>query len=360
MKNTYQDQEETMNKIEYNYKKLIVFFYFIIPFVFYLVPYLLSLEYGGLSFHFFKTFFVTKNELFVLFIGHVMLGSGIIWMLSSVKYTIIFRESKSFSSDICAIVLFVIYFYVPISYVTIFAFPLFVLCISRSMPYNITFVILLFIACMQLIFNYDRYPVIMVLIIWSVKLLSGFNYNKLFFGSILAIVFLIYVLQPLRAGIIPFANQGALDSLSYFFIHLNPIYICAYLSYSLDFSVWVLLSESIPLMKSIIGSDGVIEIIANYGLPDDIIADGIRYGSNSSMYFSPLGTIILLLGGGLIRYSLKYIKLTVFKNAVMLNFILQGPYFIRRSFGSMIIDFIVMLFVAFLFFLFIRTYNKSR
>ena len=80
---------------------------------------------------------------------------------------------------------------------------------------------------------------------------------------------MVYILQPIKAGNLPFSDS--IYTLIYTVRHMFPIYIAGYLSYVSDFQFIQLLSESLPLFKSIYGSSSSIELIAEKGLPIEML-----------------------------------------------------------------------------------------
>jgi len=105
-----------------------------------------------------------------------------------------------------------------------------------------------------------------------------------------------------------------------------------------------LISEFIPFAKSLSGELGIVEKLAIEGLPDKIINEGGRLGSNSSMYFSVSGVFILSIMFFIIKSNLIILKSQILTNSLLMYFIIQGPYFIRRSFASFTIDIILIIF----------------
>ncbi|HHX8634366.1 TPA: hypothetical protein ACVO4T_004596, partial [Vibrio diabolicus] len=97
----------TNRAVRFNVKNLFVQFYIVLPFLFYLPPYLLSLESGGVSLHFYKTFYIEESYFFRMLVGHVILGLGTYKLLSLFKFELVFLNKKSILSDIVVVLLFI-------------------------------------------------------------------------------------------------------------------------------------------------------------------------------------------------------------------------------------------------------------
>ncbi len=336
---------------ELNIKKIIILCYIIIPFFFYSIPYVFSLQTGYIRLHFFETFNVPSSFFLICIIGYLCLGLGVFISLSKTHFKIKYIISNDPLINWAIIILFSAQLFIPIGYIKVFFTPLFTLFIATHRPKNFTFILLLLIAFIKMITAYDRYPVIMVLLIWLLPILSELSYKKLLLSALSAILLLVFILQPIRAGMLPFS--GKMNNFAYLYQHMSSIYIGAYLQYEEDFTELQLLAESIPFAKSILGYDTAIDIIAEKGLPRHIIDLGIRHGSNTSMYLSNLwGIIILILMIFSLYILIRIFKLNFFYNTLLMMFILQGPYFIRRTFGALFIDILVSLFICLLFSLF--------
>lgn len=341
-----------------NVDRLIYAFYILIPTLFYGTPWLISLADGGLTLHFFYTFYVESKTFLFLLLGHLALGAGITAAIKPTSFHIKLSHKRSIPSDFLAVTLFALYFRTS-GFASALIFPLFIALIARRWPHGISFLAMLAIATIELIFSQDRYPVILVLLLWSLPSVSKYTFKRITALGFAALFFLIFILQPLRAGLIPFADASPLGDFAYFAIHLQPIYIGAYISNSVEWSINVLWAESVPMLKSILGTISVTESVAEVGLPSEVIDAGTRLGSNSSMYFSITGCAVILYGLFFFNTISNLYHNNLFRNTLLLTLILQGPYFIRRSFGSLIID-IVVLFFAVLFIVLLQKVRTLR
>jgi hypothetical protein len=222
-----------------------------------------------------------------------------------------------------------------------------------------TFLILFLIAIIQLVYGEDRYPLIQVALLTFIPYISRLSSIKLFIYALLVVFGLVFVLQPLRSGNIPFVGSSVFIELGYFFQHLQPIYIGAYLLMEQGFTFFQLLAESVPFLKSLFGFESVIDTIGKVGLTKDVYDAGTRHGSNSSLYFSLYGFIIIFTGLFLLAASARFLKWRVLTNTIVLYFIVQGPYFVRRSFGTVLIDFFGVIICAFCVVFIMQLFRKK-
>jgi hypothetical protein len=346
-----------------NVRKLIILFYFVIPFIFYGIPIIIYLTNMGMSVHFYSTYNLNFEEIIEVFLGHILLGLSIIYLNKNelVKYNNPFK--LNINLNILTIFIFTLYIasHLFSSIVSMLTMALFIILIGNIRLYNTTYMILLLISFVELIVFQERYLTIFILILISINFLSKRKWYQLILLMLVAVLFLIFVLQPLRYGEVPFSNFTTISSgLLYLYQHLNPIYYTAYLANSLDYSISSLFFEFIPFGKSLSGEIGIVEQLAYIGLPEYLINNGARLGSNSSMYFSIYGifliTIMLFINFG---FS-KIIKSNILTNSILIYLILQGPYFIRRSFASFTIDIIIIICMTLIILMIKQTFKKVK
>ena len=328
-----------------NLLNLFKLFYFVIPFLFYIIPVILSYNTGDITFHFYTTHTFLFNDLVKIFLGHVLLGLIIINIFSKKGYLLIINK-QSLLIDLLVVFIFIILsFFNAMNIINMLLFSLLIVLLSNWRPRNITFSILLIIALSQMVLNEDRFAVVFVLLLWLLPFLSNRSILTLFVLSLMGIFILIFGLQPMRYNELPFSNiLNITDSLGYFYQHLSPIYMTAGLAQSIDFSTTSLFAEFIPFGKSLFGELGTVERLAREGLPTVLINEGTRLGSNSSMYFSWIGIVALIIMLSFIKFNMEVLKSRILTNSIFLYFISQGPYFIRRSFASFTIDIILIIF----------------
>ncbi|MFC0264083.1 O-antigen polymerase [Fontibacter flavus] len=339
-------------------KKYFILLYIILPPIFYIIPYFFANENNEVTLHFFKTFIVSKYLFLQFSITYLALGFFLIWFLNGTNFNLEKRKPTSLLLEVILSICFFIYFFVSISYLAIIFYAITYIIIGSYKPGKLVFIALFFISFYQLLFNNSRFPIIYTGLIYSLGYIQLINYKRLFIYGLASLFFLIYILQPLRSGILPFSSQSEISSFIYFYQHINPIYIGAYLSYDLNFGFTVLVSEIIPFAKSVLNYESVIDRLAEVGLPKDIIDLGIRHGSNSSMYFHVTGIIIISLSFFLIKKLLIFFRYNLINNALLFYFIVQAPFFIRRAIASYLLDVIVIIFIS-LIFVFIKQNNKK-
>jgi len=213
---------------------------------------------------------------------------------------------------------------------------------------------MIIIALLKLFFDYDRYPMIVVFLLYILPWLSRKNLPSQVLLMVIGLFSMVFILQPLRAGLVPFSE--GFNSLIYLYYHLNPIYIAAFLCMNEDFGWPQLLGETVPLGKTIFGLTTVIDIIGVKYLPKNIFELGTRHGSNMSMYFASwygmliLGYVILIL-----NRILSTLKDKSILNPIVVLLILNAPYFMRRTLGALFIDICILIIVS----IFINSLLKS-
>lgn len=346
------DISDMVGKVEQlNVKNLLLLFYIIIPIVFYSIPLILFLINGNAPIHFYKTYYPNLKEILEVLIGHFILG---VIIFVCINKNIIYTYKKTFDSiiynllAIIALLLFI--FSKEISnIISIFSIGVIIILVANVRIYKITYFILLLLSFIELIIYKERYLTIFILMFMSLSFLSKRSLLELFLLSLIGIFFLVFILQDLRYGKMPFNTHLTFNLfLLDIYEHINPIYYTAYLANSIDFSFKSLVVEFIPFGKSLSGEMGIVEKLAQVGLPPYLIEEGTRLGSNSAMYFSLKGIFLLLVMCGIIFGTQKIIKSSLLINSIVIYFVVQGPYFIRRSFASFTIDIITIISIVIL------------
>lgn len=334
-----------MTKKNY-YRYYIIYFYLITPVIFYSLPILATNNAESISLHFFKSHTVDRSYFILFTIYYWFIGLLVYWLLSELKFKYTNKLKSNILIDTFIILSLLVLFFIQNSYLKLLSNSIIYLLLGNyRITYKVYFTIFI-IAIIQVIFFYDRYPVIFFFLLLLMPYIGNLRIKNYLFISFFGIVILVFVLEPLRSGMLPFANLKNLDILLGFYYHVNPIYIGSYMSYTSNFSNLQLLSEIIPFGKTILGTQNVIDSIAAEALPKEIYNDGARLGSNSSMYFRTNGLIILTTSIIFVKIILKYSNLKFFKNSVLLYFILQAPYFIRRSLGTFLLELIILFFFS--------------
>lgn len=339
-------------------KKILFLFYVIIPTLFYGIPFIFSLALGPLRMYFFGIHNLDVMFWFSVTLGHFLLGFGIYKSLSKTNYLIQYREKSTLFSDFAIPILFFIYIFIPLGYFATIINTLFLIIISRNRIKPLMFVVLFLMALFKLIFVYDRYPVIMVCLIYYLPMLSKLNYRQLFERGLIGVFVLVYVLQPLKGGNIPFT--GGFASFFYVIKHMYPIYIGAFASFQSDFSTIQLIGESLPLVKGALGQNSSIEIIAKEVLDPDAYSRGTRLGSNSAIYFRNLGGILIIISLiGCLKIIVRKINNPYFYNVILFLFLLEGPYFIRHSYGQTNIRILIALITMLVYITVVKIRNSK-
>lgn len=324
-------------------KKIFKIFYIVMPLVFYGIPLILSLDAGFLRMHFFGPRNIESSYFLVFFLTHAVIGLAIYWTLSKLRYELYYKTEGSLSYGFLLLILYISKFVPLISYLSVVLNSIFLILIASYRPRDSVFGLLFLISLYPLFFQYDRFPVIFILIIWFLPLLSSFKLLKLSFLGFVGILFLIFVLQPLRGHNLPFIGSN----FEFFYLaqHLFPIYLGAYFYVLYDFN-WVdVLAETLPLLHFFLGKASVIDIMGFEYLPRDVYYSGLRHGSNSSIYY---GWSMFLLAPSFLFLHLaaRYVKYRLFSNALVLSFVLYGPYFVRRLFASQVQDIVLLLAIS--------------
>lgn len=327
----------------YNVQKLIIIFYIAIPSIFFSIPLFFVYETGEFKVHFYSTFVATFDSVLTILIGHLILGIFIYYLLKASNFEIkIYR--KNILNDIASIICLILLMFSHGIIAMLMGSLLFII-LANAKIYNLTYFFLLCLGFLNLLIHGERVLLVFVLLAWSLNYISKLSIKTLLVLAVIGIFGLVYILQPLKYGEMPFSNfSNPIEGLSYLLQHVFPIYYTAFLSNTIDFSITSLLVEFIPFGKSLSGELGIVEKLAMEGLPDYIIAEGGRLGSNSAMYFSYIGVIILFLMFSLIKSNMWILKSQMLVNSYLIYFVIQGPYFIRRSFASFTIDLIIITF----------------
>jgi len=339
---------------KYNVQKLIIVFYIIIPLVFYSVPLFFICETGEFKVFFYSTFVATLDDALVILIGHLVLGVLIYYLMRATSFEIkVYR--KNILNDIVSIILFILLMFGN-GIIAMLAGSLLFIIFGNSRIHNVTYFSLLMLGFLDLLIHAERVLFVFALLAWGLRNISKISISKLIFLGFMSFLGLVYILQPLKYGETPFSNfSNPMEGLDYSLQHVFPIYYTAFLSNTIDFSTTSLLVEFIPFGKSLSGEPGIVERLAMEGLPDYIIAEDGRLGSNSAMYFSYIGVIILSLMLFIIKLCMWILKSQMLINSFLVYFVIQGPYFIRRSFASFTIDLIIITFwvivISFMLFL---------
>lgn len=329
-----------------SYRNTLLFFYAVVPTFFYLTPAVVAYGRSYVTLHFFNTFRIDSSVFLVILLGHLYFGCLVVWSLNPGRFNIYKKMRASFVHDLLAIIFLSVHFFVGLGYLSVFSFPAFLLVLASRNIGTFAYIGMTFVCGFQLLYANDRFPIVMLFIIISAKYFPHASWVKLFFGTLFGLFILIFILQPIRSGYLPFTGTFGLQGLGYFFVHLNPIYIGSYVSLNFDFSFSRMLSEMVPFLKSLFGFQSVIEDISREALPGEIVNAGTRLGSNSAMYFNLSGFLLVTISFVSLRLLFSFIKLRLLYGGVIYYLILNAPYFVRRSIGSYLIDLYILIVLA--------------
>ncbi|WP_027390044.1 hypothetical protein [Chrysiogenes arsenatis] len=340
-------------------KKILIFMYIIVPTIFYLIPLIVYFVFGEFCVFFSSKYCTNFNELISLLIGHFLLGTLVVLTLKKSKYDLKFKKESLHLNFLALIILVGVS--ISSGIVQALLFSLFFVVMANISISKMFALLLLIVSFLVLILFEQRTLLVLVSIIVFIKFIASRTYFQLFLLVLFAIFMLVYVLQPLRYGQIPFSEyQNVTMALGYLYQHLSPVYYTAYLANSIDFSTVKLLVEFIPLGKSIFGEPGAAEFISQQGLAGSFLDEGLRLGSNSSMYFSIIGIPILLFIVSIIKFEIEFLKSKILTNSILLYLVVQGSFFIRRSFASYMIDILLITFWVVIISIIIQTIKKRK
>lgn len=340
----------------YDLEAFFKFFYFYFPLVFYLLPTLYTFFFGDVNMYFFGAYNISFSDFIKISIGYFIIGIFVLNLIKVVGFRLELKPCNTLVLNFFILFLFLLYLFWPSGYLKLVLNAGFILSLSRYRPGHLLFLLMLIASLIKLVFFYDRFPVIIVLIFWVLPFLSNLSIKKLFFLSLLGMFFLVYILQPLRSGHFPFST-GLFDSSFYFVKHMFPMYIAAYVSLDYKFSILQLLSEMTPMLRGVLGYTSAIDLVAQEVLTSVEYQSGTRLGSNSSMYFNLYGFSILFFAYIWVKYSLRFFTGTWYRNAFLILLIFQAPYFVRRSIGSLFMDYLILFLISTVILLFIQVYR---
>lgn len=341
-----------------NVKKLIVTLYMIIPSLFYLFFYFLSLKYGELPVYFFGKMILTPNDLFNFFVIHFFIGIMVFILLRKTKYEILYKSCKNIYYNLAIAFIYIFVTYIQIPYFNDILYIIFIILLASYRPEKLGFFILFFVAILQIVIFKDRFPIVLISMLYFLPIISKQNYRTLILLVISSIFSMIFILQPLKGGNIPFTNDYF--NLAYSIKHMYPILIGAATSANANVDGLQIFSESIPLLKGILHYPSIVDVVAYNTLSEDAIENGTRLGSNTTLFLNPNGFYVLSILLLIIFLLMNIFKSKLLYNSTLLFFIIYGPYFIRRFFGSYVLDFILMSFIIFFIYIAIFIFRKLK
>ncbi len=327
-----------------NIKVYLIYFYLVLPFMFYFPIYIYSLI-SDLDFtvHFYSNVIIDSNSSMRILLAHMISGA---FILLIPNYSCQFSLSKGGWTHYAAISLFLlVMLFVTQSYLVYIATILLLIIISRLLP-GYWLIFFLFIAVAMLILNGQRYLIVWVALYSAIHLLR-MNLLRLFILSVLGLIVFGSLLQGLKnfgEGISNF-NIFDLDQLfTAVYVNISPTYLVSYLYLDRAYSVNSILGEIIPFFKFFTGERGLVDAVSYDFLPSELIEDGSRLGSSTSILLSDsVFLLIPIISLFVIIIRLLCKKFIFFNQAVILYLVIYAPYSVRRSISSFAFDLISLL-----------------
>jgi hypothetical protein len=327
-----------------NIKIYLIYFYLVLPFIFYFPIYIYTLindfEY---TIHFYSNVIIDSNSSLRILLAHMLSGA---FILLIPNYRCHFSLSKGGLTDYAAISLFLlVMFFVTQSYLVYVATILLFITISRLGP-GYWLIFLLVIAVAMLIFNGQRYLIVWFALYSAIHLLR-MNLLRLLISSGLGLIVFATLLQGLKnfgEGLSIF-NIFDLDQLFIeVYNNISPTYLVSYLYLDRTYSVNTVLGEIIPFLKLFTGERGLVDTVSYDFLPSELIDDGSRLGSSTSILLSDSAIFIIsIISIFVVIIRSLCQKFIFFNQAIIFYLVLYAPYSVRRSITSFAFDFIFLL-----------------
>jgi len=319
-------------------------FYVILPIIIYFPAFLFaSYNGGGWWAHWFVDIYVTSDAVLNVFLINLFFGVSF-YLLFRDRYVTLEDNKNLFGiiSSVGCSLFFASFLHFPVAYFKLLFFVLMFVSLKKSWVL-LSYALLSCVAISELVLYGGRWAIIFCLVIFTAGIKYGTVKSLLIvvFGLILSVI----VLNPIKHGIYDL-KLDVFETVNTISGHLSPIYMAAQFFYEEDFSNIDVLSESLPLGKSLTGSGGLIKAAENaVDLPDQ--AD---FGSSSSSINDVFGFLWCVL----FVIAIKFInKIKFINEVVFFYFISMGPMFFRRSLLNLINDVIVIIaFASTIYFIF--------
>ena len=323
------------HSLKQTFLSLILFFYVLLPTVFYGIPLLyVVLEQVDFNVHWYVDFSLNSESLLRILAIHLFIGSSIYLVSKHVLQDLKIKESRNSFVPIFIILCLAIQF-LPISYIKLLSFLALTFLLSITQINAKILSIFFIFSLLSLVLSQDRELFVYFSIL--VALLLRMNLFFILLFGFLGLMFLSLVLEPLKYGMSPTEFFSSNDGLQYLLIHLQPIYVSGFFFLEQDQNMLNLFAEGMPFMKGFldVGSVSTAENFSKYD-----VGISLDFGSNSSMYASLQGVLVCLVFLSILtilpRLSEEYSASFIFYITLM------GPTFIRRSFGSYVVDLIIL------------------
>ena len=323
--------------INYPSKKIIIFTYLILPLLIFIPLMILTSLYGEFTFHWFLSVDVdTKQVLFAL-LKFILISFPIIFFATNIKL----NQPKFFLSLI-AILFFLLYIIVDFTYIKTLSLLLFIMIAAKFRIHNLAVIFMIFTSIAILFARGgDRFAVVIPLLLFLIYLRP--TYKSLFLYIFSGILFLVFILQPIRSDL-TIEEFLQVNGILYVFQHFQPIFLSCffYLEYTETFLQSLI--SSFPFARTLFDMPDTLIFLkqdfVNLGYYGD-------FGSNSTALSFPFIIIIYLF-----FFIIKFANIFI-KQSVMIYLVIYSPYFLRRSFTAFINE-ILILIIFCLIYLFIR------
>ena len=336
-----------------NIKKYFLYAYLFLPLFIYGLPLIFSF-YQDFSFHFYTTVFPTSFDLAKILLGHICLGLMIVHGIS-----ILGRRTYSFKGIVVEIIIIISFLGLVFfnTYVKVLLSPILFYMLANSKIRSYCLYIFILIGILALFFKGERIFITFGLLLFFKNWILKTKTIYLISSSFIFVLLMVFILQPLKNGFQDFSlDFSALN----IFYHLNPIYLNSVFGLLNPVSFIQAVAEMTPFLKSILGIEGEVFRLSHLALPNEILQQGVRLGSNSSSIFNitlfPFISFLLISLFSL----LKKINIQRINNTVILYFFLMSPHFVRRSILSFLNDILIIIIFTLILELFHQVYEKKK
>jgi hypothetical protein len=328
-----------------NVKIYLFFFYLAIPFIFYFPIFLYTAltEYEYIS-HFYSNVAINSNDSLKILLAHMLSGVIIMSIPDCEGHWLLNREK--WSDFVLIFSLLLVILFGTSSHLVYIASILLYISWSRLSP-GYFLVIMIPMAVAILILNGQRYFVVWIVLYCTVHTIK-LNLLRLLFLSISGLILLATLLQGLKnygegLSILNIDNFGALILSIY--DNIAPTYLVSYLYLDRTYSTPSILGEIVPFFKLFTTQKGLVDIVSADFLPAELIEEGARLGSSTSMLLSDSSSFLIMLIG-MIGLAFRYIcrNFGFFNRVIIFYLIIYAPYSVRRSITAFFYDMIAIFF----------------
>jgi hypothetical protein len=192
-----------------------------------------------------------------------------------------------------------------------------------------------------LIINGQRYMII-CLVTYAIVYSLRFKFSRVFGFTLFGLIIFSTLMQDLKNYGESFDLLGYLELTSLFekiTTNFAPIYLTSFLYLDNKYSAIALLGDMIPGYKMLSGQYGLVDFVSYQYLPNELLEEGSRLGSNSSLLFSEAWlTLVLIITPTICAIRFFMTKLRIFNQVLICYLVMFAPYAIRRSILSYLFD----------------------